>query len=122
MYTRLCGPLHAFWRFPFEQFNGLLGQLPSNNKAIEVQLMNQFINDNALISLPLPSLFNSELMKHIPIGSKVVSSLFSCTGNDAADYNSSMEFSVPKCFTRGLFENTKVKELKISVFQAVCRI
>ena len=35
------GPLHEFWLFPFERFNGSLGQLPNNNKCIEIQLINE---------------------------------------------------------------------------------
>lgn len=111
------GPLHAFWCFPFERYNGLLGQLPNNNKTIEIQLMNRFINDSTLITLPLPTLFNSDLAKHIPMGSKAVGSLsedtVNCTGIDVADYNSNMQFSFPKCFTRGLSENEEMKELKM---------
>lgn len=36
------GPLHSFWFYAFERYNGLLGNQPTNNRAIEVQLLNRF--------------------------------------------------------------------------------
>ena len=36
------GPLHAFWCYPFERFNGILGSFHSNRKAIESQIMKKF--------------------------------------------------------------------------------
>ena len=32
------GPLHVFWLFSFERYNGLLGAQPNNNRSIEMQL------------------------------------------------------------------------------------
>ena len=40
------GPLHNYWCFPFERYNGLLGKLPNNNRSIEAQVMNRFIKGN----------------------------------------------------------------------------
>lgn len=40
------GPLSSFWCFSFERFNGLLGDLPTNNRLIEAQIMQRFIHDN----------------------------------------------------------------------------
>ena len=45
------GPMRAFWLFPFEQFNGILGSQPSNNRSIEIQLMNRFYKDNLHMQL-----------------------------------------------------------------------
>jgi hypothetical protein len=33
------GPLYAFWCFPFERYNGMLGNFPTNLRHIEPQLM-----------------------------------------------------------------------------------
>lgn len=33
------GPSQELWLFSFERYNGLLGKQPTNNKAIEPQLM-----------------------------------------------------------------------------------
>ena len=45
------GPIHAFWLFSFECYNGLLGKQPNNNKAIEIQLMRRLLRDNVHLSL-----------------------------------------------------------------------
>ena len=36
------GPSHAFWCFPFERYNGILGSYITNMKAVEVQFMRKF--------------------------------------------------------------------------------
>lgn len=54
------GPIHGFWLFSFERFNGILGQQPNNNRSIEVQLMRRFLRDNMDLSITLPDLFNEE--------------------------------------------------------------
>ena len=45
------GPLHAFWLYSFERYNGLLGNLPTNNHAVEIQLMQRFVRDNTTLDL-----------------------------------------------------------------------
>ena len=45
------GPMRAFWLFPFERFNGILGNQPTNNRSIEIQLMNRFYKDNVHMQL-----------------------------------------------------------------------
>ena len=45
------GPIHSFWLFPFEHFNGILEGQPSNNRSVEMQLMCQFPKDNLHIHL-----------------------------------------------------------------------
>ena len=44
------GPLHSFWLYAFERYNGILEGIPNNNRSIECQLMNRFIEDNQAIS------------------------------------------------------------------------
>ena len=44
------GPVYAYWLFSFERFNGMLGNIPTNNRSIEVQLMKRFISDQLLQS------------------------------------------------------------------------
>ena len=41
------GPISTFWLFSFERFNRLLGEEPTNNRSIEIQMMQRFINDNS---------------------------------------------------------------------------
>lgn len=45
------GPMHAFWLFPFERYNGILGSQPTNTRSIEMQLMRRFCKDNAVMEL-----------------------------------------------------------------------
>ena len=104
------GPLHGFWCFPFERYNGLLGKAPNNNKSIEVQMMNTFINDNTFMSSPLPDTFATELRQHIPQGRKLVGSLLE--DNDPQNFAIN-QIVLPKCFTRCLFVSDEIEELKL---------
>ena len=40
------GPVYAFWLFSYACYNGILGNQPNNNRAMETQLMNRFVKDN----------------------------------------------------------------------------
>lgn len=65
-HMRLCledyGPLHGFWLFSFERFNGMLGQQPNNNRSIEVQLMKRFLQNQSQSSLALPTDYKDEFL------------------------------------------------------------
>ena len=60
------GPLHGFWLFAFERYNGILGKIPNNSLSIEVQLMNHFLADNKILSASLPEIFSDELQPLLP--------------------------------------------------------
>lgn len=45
------GPLHSFWLYSFERYNGLLGNQPTNNRSIELQLLQRFLRDNSHLDL-----------------------------------------------------------------------
>ena len=47
------GPSHAFWCFPFEHYNGILGSYSTNMKAVEVQFMRKFVNSQFVKSLSI---------------------------------------------------------------------
>jgi len=47
-------PLHAFWCYAFERFNGVLGSMHTNHRSIESQLMRRFCREQELNSLKLP--------------------------------------------------------------------
>ena len=55
------GPVNHFWLFAFERFNGILGQLPTNNRSIETQMMKRFLNDTQVMRVPLLTEFSDEL-------------------------------------------------------------
>lgn len=48
------GPVHSFWCFPFERFNGLLGAYNTNKKSIEKQIMKKFLREQAVRVMPFP--------------------------------------------------------------------
>lgn len=60
------GPLHCFWLFSFERFNGILGNYPNNNKSIEPQLMKKFLDDTVLQSIHPPQEFSNDLNPYLP--------------------------------------------------------
>ena len=49
--VRDFGPMCSFWLFSFERLNGILGDEPTNNRSIELQLMNRFVKDNSHLHL-----------------------------------------------------------------------
>ncbi len=57
------GPLHGFWCFAFERYNGILGAMPNNNRNIEPQLMQRFLRDN--LSLTFASFEDDEISQEL---------------------------------------------------------
>ncbi|CAG2254157.1 unnamed protein product [Mytilus edulis] len=60
--VRDFGPVYSFWLFSFERYNGHLGSLPNNSRAIELQIMRRFTRDAYVNSIELPDNFQ-ELFK-----------------------------------------------------------
>ena len=60
------GPLHGFWLYAFERYNGLLGAMPHNNHSIEVQIMNRFLRDNEVFRADLPKEFSNDFLPLFP--------------------------------------------------------
>lgn len=65
-------PLHGFWLFSFERFNGILGQLQNNKRSVEVQLMDRFVRDTLMTSIQLPEEFNEEFYHFFSSGPQSV--------------------------------------------------
>ena len=65
--VRDYGPMSSFWLFSFERYNGILGDEPTNNRSIEVQLMDRFMKDNAHL----------QLLSSVPSASSNITSAFS---------------------------------------------
>ena len=67
MHAHLCecildyGPLHGFWLFSFERYNGVLGRITTNNRSVKHQFMQRFLEDNDFLSVPNPIKFNEEI-------------------------------------------------------------
>ena len=93
------GPSHAFWCFPFERHNGILGSYSTNMKAVEVQFMRKFMTSqsvkslsmfadeelcsllpNNIVSHPMPVLADSVAVELLNMANCSVSS-FSCIDN-----------------------------------------
>ena len=49
------GPVHGFWCYSFERFNGILGRYHTNNRSIEVQLMKKFLRQRDILFQALES-------------------------------------------------------------------
>ena len=131
------GPIHSFWCFSFERYNGILGDLPNNNRSIEVQVMNRFIRDSALTSHPLPDAFNSEfapLFPHQKVRGSLLDSATSTSNttcclqipDDIESHLLSMnglsktiEYCLPSVCTRHVFSDhdlTSIKKLYSRLF------
>ena len=66
------GPLHSFWCYAFERYNGILGSMP---KTIEIQLATRFLQESQYISAPYPIEFSEHF--------KPLLSQRACTGSVA---------------------------------------
>lgn len=61
------GPLHSFWCFAFERYNGILGSMPNNNRCIESQLMKRFLSESQVLSYSIPDdEFSQQLAPLLP--------------------------------------------------------
>lgn len=109
------GPLHSFWCFPFERFNGMLGSLPNNNRSIEIQLMNRFLRDSTLLNLPTPDMYVDELAALIP-HNKVVGSLLDHVDNDEVYKPNLVLQAFPHCGLKHDFEVTLPKYFAKHIF------
>jgi hypothetical protein len=55
------GPIHGFWLFAYERFNGILGQIKTNNHAPESTMMHSF-----LVSVELHDRVHNMDIKSVP--------------------------------------------------------
>ena len=104
------GPLNHFWLFAFERFNGILGQLPNNNKSIETQMMKRFIADTEIFRVPIPTEFKDDFenlvsFQRSPVGTLGMDVIQSST--DCAD----REIRIPHNSTRYVFDAAEMDKL-----------
>lgn len=57
-----CGPVHAFWCFSFERFNGILGSMQVNGRSVEVQLMCKLLAGRFVWDVSFPADFQDNFM------------------------------------------------------------
>lgn len=102
-------PLHAFWLYSFERYNGLLGKQPTNNRSIEMQLIKRFLRDNfhldlvsAAETMPLAADFSETVSDH--------AKMFQCV-SETNIYDNDATL-LPKKFTLFCIENEQIKLLR----------
>ena len=60
------GPIYNFWLFSFERYNGILGNVPTNNKTVEIQMMKRFDRDLHSLNMVFPDdLIEFKTMLHM---------------------------------------------------------
>ena len=61
------GPVYAFWCFSFERYNGILGTYQHNSKALPIQMMRKFLEDESLTASVIlhPIFLKSLLVKYL---------------------------------------------------------
>ena len=65
-----CGPVHAFWCFSFELFNGILRAMQVNGRSVEVQLMRKLLAGRFVWDVKLPSEFRESFMPFFCTGER----------------------------------------------------
>ena len=61
-----CGPVHAFWCFSFEQFNGILGAMQVNGRSVEIQPMRKLLTVWFAWDVKFPSEFQEHFWPFFP--------------------------------------------------------
>ena len=56
------GPIHMFWCFSFERFNGILGAKPVNGRSMEVQLMRKLLVERFVWNVEFPQEFQDTFL------------------------------------------------------------
>ena len=57
-----CGPVHSFWCFSFERFNGILGSMQVNGRSVEVQLMRKLLAGRFVWDVQFPCDFQENFL------------------------------------------------------------
>ena len=121
MHAHLCecildyGPLHGFWLFSFERYNGVLGRIATNNRSVEHQFMQRFLEDNDFLSISNPAEFSEEfsaMFSYHPSAGSVSETVNPSTSDGFASYQDRSCIILPNHYTRALFSIQEVEELK----------
>ena len=102
------GPLNHFWLFAFERFNGILGQLPKNNRSVEVQIMKRFLSDCDVMRVPVPKELKKEFFKYTCFEKDLVGTL----GADLSpNVDHQIDVSLSNYYTRCVFDSSEIEDL-----------
>lgn len=111
------GPLHGFWLFAFERYNGILGSIPNNNRCIEVQMMNRFVMDGLISNIDLPLEFKDDFGHFfVNMESFDVSNMphSSTTGDDgeSSEWTLTSDVVLPSRRSRYAFNDEEIDQVK----------
>ena len=118
------GPFYGFWCFSYERFNGILEQVPYNNRSIEVQLMKRFAGDMEHLRSTLPEEYHFEFAQVFGQSKQVVGSVseifqesdMSILHADVESnwgMNSPNNVQLPTCFSRGALTASESHGLRL---------
>ena len=117
------GPLQGFWLFTYERFNGILGDLPNNNRSIEYQLMNRYVRDSQFLTYSPDTDFREEFIPVLPGSDHCIGSLSVTSIMPHSPISPESVFahwgvchhkvaSLPNNFSKGLFQSSELQCLK----------
>lgn len=106
------GPLNHFWLFAFERFNGILGQLPNNNKSIEMQMMKRFLNETMAMKTSFPDEFREDFNDIFSFQETSVGSLGSDANLSGSTTVQCSNVSLPHSYIRCVLDISEMDELK----------
>ena len=111
------GPVHGFWCYPFERYNGLMGSTPHNNRSIECQMMQRIIRENQALFLTEENI--PEVLLHcFPQKGQTGSVAETMMSSDnVADITCTLDAiqsvtSLPKCKINCALSNTQKRNIK----------
>ena len=117
------GPSHVTWLFSFERYNGILENLPNNNRSIEIQIMRRFMEYTMTMNMSnnLPEQYEEDFMSILSSKCIVGTLSDNLLYSPPTPVSSTLPLSywcmnpnidLPKCFSRGLFSRSQVDGLK----------
>ena len=105
------GPTNHFWLFAFERFNGILGQLPNNNRSIEVQMMKRFLSDTEIMRMSIPDQFRDDLQQLVSFQRHSVGTLGKDTAFQADCSKDSNDLLLPHNYSKCAFDSSEIRFL-----------
>jgi hypothetical protein len=103
------GPSREVWLFPFERYNGTLGNFPTNSKNFEPQIMSRFLRDLSSSSYQFPD----DLSEHFK---DVCESLTEIKNQgsllDTEIYDTSFKMELPKKYVYASFDSDDTRCLE----------
>ena len=125
------GPIHNFWLFSYERYNGILEHFPFSNRSLEIQLMKRFYREFWLFSSldsDMPQLFESDFgetfrtLLHPTLKGSLQATIHDkhfkrIDPQQVCDWSlasaiASMDLTLPKSYVRSVFSSSFLSQLK----------